>query len=752
MAAWIRRLVMGLLVGTLGVLASWTPWGSEWEKGLGLSWLFQLRGATAPPVNVMVVAIDKLSSDELGFPPMPDRWPRGTHARLIEKLSNAGAHAIAFDLRFDVPGAVPEDDAKLAAAMRAAGNVVVVERLDRIPLAGRSQSMHFSGSMETSAALLPEIADAAAARAPFPLPRAARVNEYWTFRPDAGDTPTLPVTMVQLVALKAYEDFVRLLHRTSPAHARSVPAHRDAVVIDDLILTLRGLFSGDPGIVRRMTDALDHDPDISVRNRHLIRALLNLYASDELHYLDFYGPPRTVPTVPYHVALGDAAGASPGVADFAGKAVFVGYSAATQPEQDRVRDDYHTVFSRTDGLYISGVEIAATAFANLMDGRAIRPLSFSSRLALVFAWGFVLAGTYGIRRRPGAFALDAVFVIATLAWVAVYVGIARHRFAADGTWLPLVIPLLLQVPLAVFGVVLLRYYDAWQERKAFKAAVGKFLPERVLAEISRSTDAAVPDNQLIHGVCLATDAEMYTTLAERMEPARLGVLMNDYYAVLFEPVERHGGIVSDVVGDAMLAIWSSAAADAAVRRRACLACLDIAAALERFNRAPGRPPLHTRIGLHSGEMLLGRVGALQHYEYRAVGDMVNTSNRIQGLNKHLGTRLLVSESVVAGLDDFVARPLGSFLLAGKTSPVRVLELLARREDASAAQLWLCDVFARAVRDYESQAWPQGCEKFAEILEAVPGDGPARFYLERCQDYRAAAPVGPWDASIRIAAK
>jgi adenylate cyclase len=222
---------------------------------------------------------------------------------------------------------------------------------------------------------------------------------------------------------------------------------------------------------------------------------------------------------------------------------------------------------------------------------------------------------------------------------------------------------------------------------------------------------------------------------------------------MFEPVSRHEGIVSDVVGDAMLAIWATSSGDESLlRRKACLACLDIAAALKRFNATKSRPPLYTRIGLHSGEMLLGAVGALHHYEYRAVGDMVNTANRIQSLNKYMGTRLLVSEKVVEGLDDFLTRPLGRFLLAGRTSLVQVAELMGLKRDTSSEQTWLAEIFAEAMLAYQTQDWPRSCRHFSEILSALPEDGPARFFLKRCQDYVKTAPVDQWEAGIRVEGK
>ena len=169
--------------------------------------------------------------------------------------------------------------------------------------------------------------------------------------------------------------------------------------------------------------------------------------------------------------------------------------------------------------------------------------------------------------------------------------------------------------------------------------------------------------------------------------------MNRYYAVLFEPVKRHGGLVQDVVGDSMLAVWATTEPDLSLRSRACLAALDIASAVDRFNAASGRLALPTRIGLHSGQLLLGSVGAMDHYEYRAVGDIVNTATRLEGLNKHLGTRLLVSADVLQGLEGLMSRELGAFLLAGKSRPIVVHELIARAADATAggqgAVCYLC---------------------------------------------------------------
>jgi adenylate cyclase len=250
---------------------------------------------------------------------------------------------------------------------------------------------------------------------------------------------------------------------------------------------------------------------------------------------------------------------------------------------------------------------------------------------------------------------------------------------------------------------------------------------------------------------LFTDAEHYTAVAEGMEPEALGSFMNAYYAAIFEPVRQHGGIVLDVVGDAMLAIWATAQPDASRRRAACLAALDIFGAVERFRLASDRWQLPTRIGLHTGRMLLGNIGALDHYEYRAVGDIVNTASRIDGLNKFLGTRLLVSAEVLQELQGFLSRELGIFLLLGKAQPLVVHELICRQEEAQPQQRHLCGRFAEALAAYHRQAWDEAIEKFSAISASslAKEDGPSLFYIALCQQYKATPPRGSWNGVVHV---
>ncbi len=739
MKLWHWRITLAAFIGLLGAVASLTPQGTGIEEQFGLYWLFHLRGTRPPPADIVIVSIDQLSADRLNLPIRPALWPRTLHARLVDKLARSGAAVVAFDLVFDRPGGNAEQDIQFAAAIERAGNIVLVEQLDfeEIELPGTAVIQSRASILyEWVGNIVPVIAEAARARAPFPLPKSSWVNQYWTFRPSAGDMPTLPAIILQLSAAHAHESFLRLLATVNPALIQRLPANMEDVDIEELALDLRDMFVHDPMLASGLLDKLAQDVQLDTGQHRFIRALINLYSGREVRYLNFYGPPRTIETVPYHLLIEDNGDESVniGQSDYAGKIIFVGFSAETVAGQDKVRDDYHTVFSRADGLTLSGVEIAATALANLLEDESIRLLSPLSGVVILFLLGTAVCLL--CFSTPGSHTIwytSRIILTGSLS-VVLYGSLSVWLFGEMQIWMPLAIPLMLQLPAGVIGIVTLLYFETERERRRIETLFGVHRPGPVVRDMMRNTGPMHTDGQLVYGVCLATDAERYTTLAEAMDPRELAALMHAYYESIFEPVERHLGKVSDVIGDAMLAIWAAGSADPVLRERACMASLEIVEAVEHFNRnSNGRPPLPTRLGLHFGEMVLGNIGARQHYEYRAVGDIVNTANRIQGVNKYLGTRLLVSEEVVRDLDDLLLRPLGQFLLSGKSQSVRLFELIACKQKSNTVQQQLCIVFERALNIYESGNWADAISHFEAIHEIFPEDGPTRFMLAHCRE-------------------
>jgi adenylate cyclase len=258
--------------------------------------------------------------------------------------------------------------------------------------------------------------------------------------------------------------------------------------------------------------------------------------------------------------------------------------------------------------------------------------------------------------------------------------------------------------------------------------------------------------QLLHGTCLSTDGEQYTALAESLSPDELGALMNDYYEVLFAEVEQAGGVVTDVVGDSMMAIWATATPNSNLRSRACHGALAIATAVARFNQRPGQRQLPTRIGLHSGPIRLGNIGGARHVQFRAVGDIVNTASRIEGLNKLLGTRILVSADTLADVPGLVTRELGAFLLAGKSTPLVIHELLGVSGSVPSPVLARAERFGTCLATFRNGEWTLAGQQFAALLAAAPDDQAVQFYVMLCARYADSGPDSVEQGVVRISTK
>lgn len=232
--------------------------------------------------------------------------------------------------------------------------------------------------------------------------------------------------------------------------------------------------------------------------------------------------------------------------------------------------------------------------------------------------------------------------------------------------------------------------------------------------------------------CVMTDAEQYTAVVEDMAPGEVVALVNRYFAELFRAVFTHGGRVADVKGDGMLAVWTDEHGDARSLQQAGRACIELLAADERFNAYSPLRPLRTRIGVDFGPVALAPVGAMDCYELRIVGDTVNTSARLEQLNKVLGTRVLVSEAFARHLDDVLFRDLGRFLLRGKQMPVRVFELVGTAEAATSSEVSLCRRFSEALHAWDSGRFRLAAERFHALAREFPQDGPTRYFIAECR--------------------
>lgn len=673
-----RRMAGIAAILAIAGAAAWLTPARDTLDGLLLRGLFLARGALPAPPEVLVVGIDRPSMQALGLSDDTAHWPRRLHAQAVDRLTDAGAAAIAFDMHFAEPNA---DDAVFARALRRAGNVVLFSLLRGESLVG--------GYRESLYPPHPRLAAAAAATAPFPLPKwPLEVRHCWAFKREAGGMPTLPAVAYQIAAREHYARLLLLV-----PHAGDTGASRDW-----------------PQRMQSLRAALHATPARMGGGDARVQRLVDFYREDDARLLNFYGPPRTITTLHY----ADVVNGRFAPAAIAGKAVFIGLSENLEPLQ---KDGFYTVFSRADGLDLSGVEIAATAFANFARGESLQAWRGGAQFMFLILFASILALAITL---PGARGLAALMAVSAAGLAAAYGLFATHQ-----TVLPLGVPLGLQWPLALTIFALEHARRLRQSRSDLRAAFTHYLPAQLLDRTADRPQFAV--GELVDAVCLASDAARYTSLAERLPPAQLARELNAYYGALFPVVQRYDGVITDVVGDCMMAVWTGPDAG----ERAVAAALALQAAVDAHNAAAPHP-LATRFGLHYGRLVLGNVGASHRLEYRAVGDTVNTASRIQALNKALGTQILMSDAVRAvWRRPVIVRDVGRFILVGREQPLRLFELRGSTAQGATA-LNGVSAFEDALRLFEAGDFKRARAAFAVLLRATPEDGAARFYLARCE--------------------
>lgn len=711
---------LAIFIGVLGVVLSLLPVGQYAEENIGLAWLFEMRGAIRAADEVVVVSLDKASASVLGLNENPEKWSRAFYARIIEKINRQQPALIAFNIFFG-EGRDPADDKLLAAKVGEHKNVILSSRLNQA-LLQTANSLPKGFNSERIIEPLPLLGDAALDTAPFPIPKSdTTVKTFWAYKHGAGDVATLPVIIFQHYVFKrAYPELVTLLKQVDAAHYASWPADYQSfnpVTIVSELQQIQHSLKTSKQIWQLLAQA-NFAPDKS----RLLHAWLALAKAPESLYLNYYGNTGSIKTLPINQIL---------MADtlppdtFKQKVVLVGYSETIEPEMNQ---GFYTVYSKAQGQTVSNIELAATAVANLWQQIWIEPLPGHQQMGIFFGWAFLLVGVcwfWSFRY--------SLFLVLCLG--AGYGLAAYFCFVVWHSWLPIAIPLLIQLPLVLLVASVQKYLQDKLAYLNMHKAINLYLPHSVVSNLSQEAgfESLSGPGELIKGVCLATDAGQYTGLCETLNPSILHQLMNRYYSVIFAEVKHHQGIISDVVGDAAVALWTHTTPDDHPKADACRAALAIKMATDIFNQSQ-EFQLPTRMGLHFGEMRLGNVGAGDHFEYRAVGDTINTANRIENLNKLLGTQILVSANIILTLEGFFSREMGVFILKGKTRPIQVFELLGTQGQVADEVIQLQVAFGKAMALYQDYRWTEALEAFKQLSKVYPQDGPSRFYCQYLQHH------------------
>jgi adenylate cyclase len=237
-----------------------------------------------------------------------------------------------------------------------------------------------------------------------------------------------------------------------------------------------------------------------------------------------------------------------------------------------------------------------------------------------------------------------------------------------------------------------------------------------------------------------TDLAGFSTFSEKLGPVELTALLNDYLSEMTDIILEEGGTLDKYEGDAIIAFWNAPLAQADHAVRACRAALHcqrrLAEQREAYRQRTGAE-LRMRVGLNTGEVVVGNMGSHKRFNYTILGDAANLASRLEGANKAFGTETMVSGStwrLVAG--DFRGRQLADLRVVGRKTAVPVYELTGFAADAAPSG-W--DLFAEGLTRFRAGDFAGA----KEIFERLPDDPAAQRYARRCADL-CAQPPASWD--------
>lgn len=728
--------------------------------------------ATPPDPLIVIVEIDQQSQEVLG------KWPfsRTHFATALDVLHDDGAKVVAFDVTFDKPD-------RTADPVRA-----LWSKLEQRRKRGESVDPKLESEVRALAAEFDADSQFAKAIARFgPV-----VLGNFFLKPDElkGIDPTILDQYNELIEWYALgrnalhqetgkQDFLELIGRYKrdgdlyAANVANIPALANPDNIERTTIGFFNVSSDADGVLRRSMLVLPFGRSKDVIDWQLYGSLevqtMRLYLglrSDQVtvHYdqtgvvridfgtsllikpdstghlpINYHGPRGTYP----YFSIADVVQHKFAPGTFKDKIVLIGASATG------IADLRTPPYGEID---YPGVEVHANVIDNMLHQ------NFLVRGVKQQLWDGILIVILGLP-------LGIWMALASPRWmwsgVALLVPLVAVDYAAflRGWWLNFTIPAL-TLTSNVLLVSLYRALFEEKEKRRVRTAFGQYLSPEVIRRLLLNPRLVEPKKTKI--TVMFSDIRGFTTISEKLDAQDLALFLNEYLSDMTRLVFEHSGTLDKYIGDAVMAFWGAPFEEPGHAARGChtaLKMMDRVHEMQKKWEAEGKPRLDIGIGLNTGVASVGNMGSVLRYGYTALGDTVNLSARLEGLNKDYGTHILVNETAYAAVtaDGFVFRELDLIRVKGKLQPVVIYELIGRTGEPSVygtpdevrARL---EIFQRAHDLYRKRQWEEAQKTFQTILDRWPDDGPSRTYWKRCQDYLFDEPPSGWDGVFTMTHK
>ena len=653
-----------------------------------------------PSDEIAVVLLDQDSLDwaqqELGWS-WP--WPRSAYGDIVSYFNLGGAASLAFDVLFTEPSVYgPQDDAAFVQACAEYGRVV--------------QTVYFEASQGRDSLW----------KEAFPQPplqndlaQASAISSDEDLLFPIDSIATSAAVLGNITGSSDWDKVIRRAKAYRPYQSYLVPT-----------LGVAPLFAaGEDG----------PDPELEPKNGRLLRFQPSL---------DSYVPYSAGQILQSYYAI--QAGQEPLLESdmFQDMYVFFGFYAP----------GLFDICTTPMSAVYPGVGVHITQLDNYLQDSFLSPTTFPVEVALVVVLAFLGAVPLSLAE---IFRLHKLNVLVSVAWMAIFgllfVVLSYGVFAA-GFVLPMMPPLVALV-LAFFSAMVVSYRQEGRQRRYLKSAFRHYLSPAVIDTLIAHPESLVLGGERRHISIFFSDVQGFTSISERLSPEELTSLLNDYLSQMTDILLESGGTIDKYEGDAIIAFWNAPVELHDHGRRAVEAmirCQEKLAQLRpQLEQRAGRP-FYMRVGINTGDAVVGNMGSSSRFDYTMLGDSVNLAARLEGLNKQFGTYSMCSaaskEEALAFGTELRFRELARVAVVGKKEAVTVFEPMNANEYAERQAV--LDAFSQGLQLFYQGKFPEALEAFSAIQKE---DAPAAHYVAKCRELLENPPdLSSWEGVLVATSK